>query len=78
MNPVELIQLIKSGNPQQVLSQMMNSNPQISSNPMAKNAIKMYQNGDTQGLKTLAENLCREQGITTDEAKQRVLSIFNR
>jgi hypothetical protein len=56
----------------------MNSNPQISNNPMAKNAIQMYQNGDTQGLKTLAENLCREQGITTDEAKQRVLSIFNR
>ena len=65
MNPVELIRLIKSGNPQQVLSQMMNSNPQISNNPMAQNAIKMYQNGDTQGLKMLAENLCREQGITT-------------
>lgn len=45
MNPVELIRLIKSGNPQQVLSQMMNSNPQISNNPMAKNAIQMYKMG---------------------------------
>lgn len=44
---------------------------------MAKNAMQMYQSGDTGGLKTMAENLCKERGITVDEAKQKVMSMFN-
>lgn len=78
MNPVDIIRLMKSGNPQQALSQMISNNPQITNNPMAKNAIEMYQNGNTQGLKTMAENLCKEKGITTEQAKQQIMSIFNR
>jgi hypothetical protein len=48
---------------QMILNQMINS-PQIQNNPMAKNAMQMYQSGDTAGLKTMAENLCKERGIT--------------
>ena len=65
MNPAQLL-----------LNQMMNS-PQVQNNPMAKNAMQMYQSGDTGGLKTMAENLCKERGITVDEAKQKVMSMFN-
>ncbi len=61
---------------QMILNQMINS-PQIQNNPMAKNAMQMYQSGDTVGLKTMAENLCQERGITVDEAKQKVMSMFN-
>lgn len=61
---------------QRMLSQMMKS-PQVQNNPMAQNAMKMYQSGDTQGLKTMAENLCKERGITTDQAKQIVFNMFN-
>ena len=61
MNPAQLL-----------LNQMMNS-PQVQNNPMAKNAMQMYQSGD----KTMAENLCKERGITVDEAKQKVMSMFN-
>lgn len=55
---------------------MVNS-PQVQNNPMAKNAMQMYQNGDSNGLKSMAENLCKERGITVDEAKQKVMSMFN-
>jgi hypothetical protein len=65
MNPAQLL-----------LNQMMNS-PQVQNNPMAKNAMQMYQSGDTVGLKTMAENLCKEREITVDEAKQKVISMFN-
>lgn len=65
MNPAQLL-----------LNQMMNS-PQVQNNPMAKNAMQMYQSGDTGGLKTMAENLCKEREITVDEAKQKVMSMFN-
>ena len=61
---------------QMILNQMINS-PQMQNNPMAKNAMQMYQSGDTVGLKTMAENLCKERGITVDEAKQKVMSMFN-
>lgn len=64
-------------NPMQaILNQMVNS-PQVQNNSMAKNAMQMYQNGDSNGLKSMAENLCKERGITVDEAKQKVMSMFN-
>lgn len=64
-------------NPMQaILNQMVNS-PQVQNNPMAKNAMQMYQNGDTNGLKSMAENLCKERGITVDEAKKNVMNMFN-
>ena len=64
-------------NPMQaILNQMVNS-PQVQNNPMAKNAMQMYQNGDSNGLKSMAENLCKERGITVDEAKQKVMSMFS-
>lgn len=64
-------------NPMQaILNQIINYS-QVQNNPMAKNAMQMYQNGDTNGLKSMAENLCKERGITVDEAKQKVMSMFN-
>ena len=50
MNPAQLL-----------LNQMMNS-PLVQNNPMAKNAMQMYQSVDTGGLKTMAENHCKERG----------------
>ncbi len=59
-----------------ILSQMMNL-PQVQSNPMAKNAMDMYRKGDSQGLKTMAENLCRENGTTIEQMKNEVMQRFN-
>lgn len=73
-NPFQMMQAAK--NPQQFLNQMIN-NSQAMQNPMARNAIEMYQNGDTTGLKNMAENLCREHGITIDQAKNMVMGMFN-
>lgn len=60
---------------QMILNQMMNS-PQIKSNPMAQNAMKMYQSGDTKGLREMAENLCRENGTNPEEVKNRIMNQF--
>ena len=59
-----------------ILSQMMNS-PQVQNNPMAKNAMDMYRKGDSQGLKTMAENLCRENGTTIEQMKNEVMQRIN-
>lgn len=60
---------------QMILNQMMND-PRINQNPMAKNAMDMLKKGDTKGLKSMAENLCKEQGTTADEMKQKIMQQF--
>ena len=62
-------------NPQQFLQNVMGNN-QIMQNPMMKNVISMYQNGNTEGLKNMAENICREKGINPDEAYKQIKSQF--
>ena len=78
MNPINIIQMMTSGNPQQAIQSIIEGNPNIQNNPLAQNAIKMYQNGDTRGLQNMAENMCKERGITVDQAKQQVMSMFNK
>ena len=73
MNPFQMLGAMK--NPQAFIQQMM-SNSQIMQNPMVKNAMKMYQNGDTKGLKDMAENLAKERGTTVDDMKSQIMAQF--
>ena len=66
MNPLSIIQMMKSGNPQQFMQQIM-GNSQIMSNPMMKNTMQMAQNGDMKGVEQMARNLCKEKGLDADE-----------
>ena len=77
MNPLmAIIQMMKGGgNPQAFIQQMMN-NSQIMQNPMAKNAMEMYKNGDTKGLQAMAENLAKERGTTVDDMKSQIMAQF--
>ena len=73
MNPFQMLGAIK--NPHAFIQQMMN-NSQIMQNPMVKNAMQMYQNGDTKGLKDMAENLAKERGTTVDDMKSQIMAQF--
>ena len=73
MNFMQLIQAIK--NPQVFIQQMMN-NSQVMQNPMAKNAMEMYQKGDMQGLQSLAENLAKERGTNVNDVKSQIMTQF--
>lgn len=64
-----------SKNPQQMIQQMMN-NSQAMKNPMIKNAIEMYQKGDKDGVNQLAQNLCKEKGISYTDAINQIKSQF--
>lgn len=72
-NPLQLVQAMR--NPQEFMKQIVN-NQEIMKNPMAKNAMEMYQSGDMEGLKNMADNLCKEKGTTVDEIKNNLLSQF--
>ena len=62
-------------NPQEFMQKMMD-NSQVMQNPMAKNAIEMYQKGDTKGLQDMAENLAKERGTTVDDMKSQIMAQF--
>lgn len=62
--------------PMQMIINKMMSSPQMQNNPMAKNALEMYRNGDTKGLQNMAENLCRENGTTTEDVKNKIMQQF--
>lgn len=57
-------QLIKGmKNPQQAILQLLSNN----TNPMAKQVLKMAENGDIQGIEQFARNVVKEQGKNFDE-----------
>lgn len=72
-NPLAFVQAIR--NPEAFLQQAM-QNSQLMSNPIAKNAIEMYQKGDKDGLNELANNLCKEKNIEPEKAFNQVKSMF--
>ena len=73
MNPFQMLGAMK--NPQAFIQQIMN-NSQIMQNPIAKNAIEMYQKGDTQGLQAMAENLAKERGTTPQQVQEIIKKQF--
>ena len=72
-NVFQLMNALK--NPQAFLNQMQN-NSQLMQNPMIRNAMEMYQRGDTKGLQNMAENLCRERGTTPQEVQEALKKQF--
>ena len=76
MNPLSIIQMMKSGNPQQFMQQIM-GNSQIMSNPMMKNTMQMAQSGDMKGIEQMARNLCKEKGLDADEMFNNIKKQFD-
>lgn len=67
MNPMNFFQMLKGGNPQQMVMNMMN-NPQMANNPIAKNMFNMAKNGDLKGIEQMGRNIAKERGIDFDKA----------
>ena len=72
---MNIIQLMRSGNPQQFLQQVMDDS-QMMQNPMIKNTVQMVQNGDAKGIEQLARNLCKEKGINADDMFNQMKNNF--
>lgn len=77
MNPMAMMmQMMKGGgNPQQLMQQIM-GNSQIMGNPMARNAMEMYQKGDMKGLQAMADNLAKERGTTVNDVRDNLMKQF--
>ena len=66
VNPMQLIQIIKSGqNPQQLVMNIMQQKGQ--NNPIINNALNMAQNGNISGLEMIGRNLAAQRGLDFDK-----------
>ena len=66
MNPMQLIQMIKSGqNPQQLMLNMLQN--QAQSNPVGANLLSLAQNNNVQGIEQFARNFCASRGVDFDQ-----------
>lgn len=66
-NPLQIMQAFQ--NPQAFLQGIMGNN-QMMQNPMVKNAMDMYKNGNTQGLEQLVSNVAAQKGTSVDEIRK--------
>lgn len=74
INPMQIMQMMKGGSPQQAIMNMMRQ--QAGNNPVLKNAIDMAEKGDVDGLKNIAYNLGKENGIDVDEKFSEIKNQF--
>lgn len=66
MNPMQLIQMIRSGqNPQQLAMNLLQQN--MGDTPMGQNLLQLAQNGQTADIEQIVRNLAQQQGINFDK-----------
>ena len=66
IGPMQLIQLLRGGNPQQVLVDLLQR--EAGNNPVMNNALSLVQHKDAKGIEILARNIAKEKGIDPDQA----------
>ena len=66
VNPMQLIQAIKSGqNPQQLLMGILEK--QAQSSPLSANLLELAKKKDGTSIENIARNLCQSKGIDFDK-----------
>lgn len=76
LNPLQLLQQIKNGNPRMVAEQIIQTN--YSNNPMMQNLLRMGQNGDVKGLEQFATQYFGQQGRDFNAEMQNFLDIVQK
>ena len=66
MNPMQLIQMIRSGqNPQQLAMSLLQQN--MGNSPIGANLMQLAQNGQTADIEQIVRNLAQQKGIDFDK-----------
>lgn len=75
MNILQMIGMMRGGNPQQIAMNFIRQN--MGNNPMANNLMQMINNGDAKGIESMARNLAKEKGIDVNQALSMIGNQFN-
>jgi hypothetical protein len=74
-NMMQYIQMMKNGNPQEIVMNMLRQNA-TDGNPMAQNLLQMVNNRDIQGIENMARNVARERGVDYDKEFNNFKQMF--
>ena len=74
-NMMQYIQMMKNGNPQEIVMNMLRQNA-TDGNPMAQNLLQMVNNRDIQGIEDMARNVARERGVDYDKEFNNFKQMF--
>lgn len=74
LNPMQLLMMLKQGNPQAVAQQIIQSN--FSSDPTMMNLLQMAQNGNIQGLEQYARQVANNRGLDYDKEMNNLISTI--
>lgn len=72
LNPMQLMQMLKQGNPRWVAMQIVQQN--YPNDPAAQNLIQMAERGDTQNLEKVVGNMLGAQGKNFSAEMQNLLN----
>ena len=61
-NPMQLMNMIKSKNPQEVITSIIGNK-----NPMMNNLMNLAKSGNKTEIENIARNMCKEKGIDFDK-----------
>lgn len=68
LNPLQLAQMLKSGDPQQVAKQIIQNN--YPNDPQMQQLISMAEQGNVQGLQKIAQDIFSAQGKNFNQEMQ--------
>lgn len=74
-NMMQYIQMMKNGNPQEIVMNILKQNA-TDGNPMAQNLLQMVNNRDIQGIENMARNVARERGVDYDKEFNNFKQMF--
>lgn len=60
-----------------VLNFLLKNNPNIQNNPMAQSMLQVIESGNSAQGEQIADNLCRNYGVTREQAVQQAQSWLN-
>ena len=74
---MNIMQMIKGGNPQQIIQQMLKDNCQFANNPIVMNMLDMAKIGDISGIEQIGRNIAKEKGIDFDKEFSKFKNQFH-
>ena len=74
INPFQIMQMIRGGNPQEAIINEMKKG--VGNNPVMQNALNMAEKHDSKGLENLARNLGKTNGVDVDQMVNQIKSQF--
>jgi hypothetical protein len=74
LNPLQLMAMLRGGNPQQIAQQIIQQN--YPNNPMMQQLLNLGQQGDVQSLQKIAQQICAQQGCNFETEMSNLMSML--